>query len=294
MIILPTFEALGTKWLIEIFDDLGKEESQITYEGLALFIKKFDDRYSHFKHKSIINNLSDSGFLLEPDQMTIDLLEYGLNLYHQTNGVFNFLSENTLSMGGYNAIYSSSPIDNSVNIPDPTQVLTISKEKILLVKGQIDIGGYGKGYLIDLVAKELKDTYQIKEFIINGGGDMYATTQKGRPVKIYLEHPTVQNLMIAETTLCNEGFAASSTSTRQSETDSRIHSQIIDPKTGESHNNALGVFIKAPTAAVADAWATTLLISTPDHHLPSLEKLAIKVTTYSEQEKNFREWGSFF
>lgn len=292
MITLPYIEALGTNIEIEIFDSLSKQDAQTTYEGLRFLIKQFEQKYSHFsrlKNESIICNLNDSGFLLEPDQTIIDLLQFGLQLYHQTNGVFNMLATDTLERNGYQPIYSSTPIIDSDNIIDPTQVLSISKEKILLAKGHIDISGFSKGFLIDLIVQDLKNTYQITEFSVSCRGSKYATTKHNQPLKIFLEHPSASDVILAETTIKNEGFAMSSTFKR---TDNAHH--IIDTRTGESHNNALGVFIKAPNAALADAWATTLLISAPDNHLLALENHLIKVATYSEQEKKFKEWGKFF
>lgn len=294
MITLPSIEALDTHWWIEIFDNISREKAQTTYDGLRFTIKHFDEQYSHFRHKSTISNLNDSGFLLEPDHMTIDLLQYGLNLYHQTNGVFNFLVGETSEKKDYSTPYTFTPNDESVNIPDPTQVLSITQEKILLAHGHVDIGGYGKGYLIDMLAYELKNTYQISEFLINAGGDMYATTKDGQPVKIQLEHPTDSDVVLADTSLCNEGFAASTTSKRHLESIHMAHHHVVDSKTGESHNNALGIYIKAPKAAMADAWATTLLISSPANHALTLQKHSVKVATYNEQERKFNEWGKFF
>jgi len=129
MITLPSIEALDTHWWIEIFDNISREKAQTTYESLRFTIKHFDEQYSHFRHKSTISNLNDSGFLLEPDHMTIDLLQYGLNLYHQTNGVFNFLVGETSEKKDYSTPYTFTPNDESVNIPDPTQVLSITQEK---------------------------------------------------------------------------------------------------------------------------------------------------------------------
>lgn len=293
MTTLPTIQGLGTTWWIEIFDEMQIEKQQIVYHDLLLFITKFDEKYSRFRSESLISNLNDTGFLLKPDQETLDLLQYGITLYHETHEVFNFLVGETMEQTGYDAIYSFTPKEISVTTPDPTHVLTLALDKIILTLGQVDIGGYGKGYLIDLIAARLTDKHGIKEFLINGGGDMYATSEHGKPLTIYLEHPTIPRTYVEGTTLFYEGFAASSTHKRRWESGGTTYSHIIDTKLGESSLNGLGVYIKAPTAKAADAWATTLVISAPENHKEALSRGKIKAALYDEHEKTLRKYGEF-
>ncbi len=290
---LPTISGLGTTWWIEIFDETSRETAQTIYLDLRSFINDFDERYSRFRSESLVSILNDTRHLLNPDQDTIDLLQYGQYLYKETHGVFNFLVGESMEQNGYDALYSFTPKEMSVEIPDPTHVLTFTQDKVFLTLGQVDLGGYGKGYLIDLIAAHLTDKLGLKEFLINGGGDMYATAQDGKPVTIYLEHPTVPNTYIEETTLFYEGFAASSTHKRRWENEGKTYTHIIDTKQGESSLNGLGIFVKAPTARVADAWATTLVISAPENHTEALTQGNIRAAIYDEQQKTLRKYGAF-
>lgn len=293
MTTLPTITGLGTTWWIEIFDELTSEKTQIVYDDLRFFITNFNNKYSRFQSESIISLLNDTRHILKPDTETLDILRYGLTLYQETHGVFNFLVGQAMQHNGYDAVYSFTPKEDSVLTPDPTHALTLHEDKIILTLGQIDIGGYGKGYLIDMIAAHLTDKHGVKEFLINGGGDMYATSEHGKPVTIYLEHPTIPRSYIEETTLFYEGFAASSTHKRRWESGGTTYSHIIDTKLGESSLNGLGIFVKAPTARAADAWATTLVISAPENHQEALVRGKIKAALYDEHEKTLRKYGEF-
>jgi thiamine biosynthesis lipoprotein len=293
MTILPTITGLGTTWWVEIFDEISTEQSQVIHDDVRLFIAEFDAKYSRFTPDSYISTLNAAHKLPQPEPEVIKILEYGLKLYHDTNGVFNFLIGEQLASHGYDPLYSFSPKDESFEIPDPTDVLLLSDMQVILSVGHIDIGGYGKGYLIDLIAGKLTDEYGLKEFLINGGGDMYATAENGKPVTIYLEHPTSPNTYIAETTLFYEGFAASSTHKRRWEHAGKTYTHIIDSKTGESSQNSVAVFVKAPTAKAADGWSTTLLLSAPENHIGTILEQKLKVAIYHEQLKTIKQYGEF-
>ena len=293
MTTLPTITALGTEWWIDIFDEMSSEKAQSIHDGLRLFIIDFDKKYSRFDPDSIISTLNASRRIPTPDKETLALLNYGITLYHETNEVFNFLIGEQLANHGYDALYSFTPKNESIDIPDPTEALMLSDTQIILTLGHVDLGGYGKGYLIDLIAAKLTNEYGIKEFLINGGGDMYGTSEKGQPISIYLEHPTIPGTFIAESSLFYEGFAASSTHKRRWEHAGQTYTHIIDSQTGESSQNGIAVFVKAPTARAADAWSTTLILSAPENHIEAITEHKLKVAIYHEQLRTIKQYGPF-
>ncbi len=290
---LPTIKALGTTWWIEIFAELESEKSQIVFDDLRLLINEFEENYSRFKPESKLSELNTTRRFSNPSPEFIELLALGQKLYRDTNEVFNPLLGEHLNATGYDALYSFIPKDNHLITPDPTEVLHLSPEKITLSIGHLDVGGYGKGFLIDLIAKRLIKHHQLPHFLINGGGDMYATSQYGQPITIYLEHPSDPGTIVASTTLLNEGFAASSTIKRRWEKDGQTYSHIIDPKTQKSSNADHGVFVKAPNAALADGWATTLILTSPEEHLEKMADEDIRAAIYQLHTNTLHRYGEF-
>lgn len=213
--LLPEIKALGTIWWIEIFTEISATKKQVVYNDLFLFISNFENKYSRFKSDSLITKLNTTGSLENPDQMTINLLHKGQELFTKTDGLFNILNGEILENRGYDADYSFT-IKETINTKiNALEDLVISPDLITLKSGRVDLGGFGKGYLIDLITERLKSTHQLNYFLINGGGDMYTTSDNDTPIIIYLEHPTNPEIYIGTTTLLNQGFAASSPHKRQ-------------------------------------------------------------------------------
>ncbi len=258
--LLPEIKALGTVWWIEIFSEISTAKKQVVYDDLLLFIANFENKYSRFKPDSLITKLNTNGSLENPDQMTIDMFHKGQELFIKTNGLFNFLIGEILENRGYDANYSFT-IKETVNKKiNALENLVISPNLITLKSGRVDLGGFGKGYLIDLLTERLKNTHQLNYFLTNGGGDMYATSDKGTPITIYLEHPTNPETYIGTTTLLDQGFAASSPHKRQWIVNSKKYNHIVS---AENEIKIDGTFIKAKTAYEADAFATTVLMLDP-------------------------------
>ena len=101
---------------------------------------------------------------------------------------------------------------------------------------------------------------------------MYATSNQGEPIEIYLEHPIEPGRHISTTTLKDQGFAASASHKRRwPAADGSDVTHIV----GEHSDD--GYFIKAARAVDADAFATTFLLIEPkeQEQLAQQENLAI-------------------
>ncbi|MCA9362281.1 FAD:protein FMN transferase, partial [Candidatus Kaiserbacteria bacterium] len=193
----------------------------------------------------------------QPDDACRALLQYGKGLYLRTNTHFNLLTGHILEARGYDATYSFESREPENETPgNPITDLLISEEKIELLHGNVDIGGFGKGYLIDELARILQTEFALKYFLINGGGDMYATSEQEEPIEIYLEHPTKARHFIHRTTLLNQGFAASSPFKRIWQSHEQTYTHIVTNDTAPR----VASFIKADSARDADAFATTALM----------------------------------
>ena len=304
--ILPTISALGTHWLVEIFDAVTEEKADETYRLISFFLSEFEAKYSRFKHNSIISTINRTKIFNRPDPTTISLLTFGKEMYQETGGIFNLLIGEYLTARGYDTVYSFTPKAEPEILPSPLSDLSINSEYITLQAGLIDLGGYGKGFLIDRLAEYLQEL-GFRYFLINGGGDMYATSDHGEPVTIYLEHPIHTDTYIKEITIIDQGFAASSTHKRRWKVTGQEYSHIVDTKNnvapttpvdgGEAqidHNpDTLGIYTKAPTAVLADVWSTTFLLSDPKNHTIALEKSQIDFARFNTEDNTLTQ-SQFF
>lgn len=76
---------------------------------------------------------------------------------------------------------------------------------------------------------------------------MYATSNNGEPIKIFLEHPTRAGRAIGRTTLLNQAFAASSSQRRRWQTDNGETHHIVGDVTANT------LYVKVKTAIDTDA-----------------------------------------
>lgn len=277
-----TFEGLGTTWWVEIFDTVSNERRYETEGLITALVRSIENRFSRFQANSLVSILNTTHHLVDTDTDLRTLISLGQTFYQQTNGVFNCLLGEHLEARGYDATYSFRPRTAPTHIPNPTTDILVTPDTITLTAGKLDCGGYGKGWAIDCVADVLVRA-GIKEFLINAGGDMYGTSENGEPITIYLEHPTTPGQHLGSTTLWHQGFAASSRTKRRWQYHSHSYSHIIDTDTTETlpEEVAAGVFIKAPRAVTADAFATTGLIAQPAtlFALAAVHSLAVAVYT---------------
>lgn len=252
------FPALGTHWWIEVWDEVqGETEGKIKDFSLR-FVSDFEARYSRFLPESELSILNRDRTLPHPSAETRELFGYSLQLFRHTRGVFNSLLGHILEARGYDGAYSF--IDKGSAALEPGNPLTdllISDTEIKLLYGNLDIGGYGKGWLIDKLAFALADRFGVQQFLINGGGDLYVTHQNNQPVEIYLENPMRPGTLVGSTKLMNRGFACSSPHKRSWTNTAGIDQNHI--VTNTTMRDA--TYVTAPTAVAADAFATTFLLT---------------------------------
>jgi thiamine biosynthesis lipoprotein len=258
---LRPITALGTEWHIEVLDKVSDiDELQIFTEK---FIETFEQKYSRFRSDSDLGKLNTDGVFFNPSEEFLDILKQSESAYKSTKGIFNIAVGEKMETSGYDSGYSFTQTKISA-VPKLTEVLSSSPKEILVNGGKLDLGGIGKGYLIDLLAKAYQTKYCLKHFIINGGGDIYATSDHGKAIEIALVHPKDQTLSIGRVSLLNQGFAASSPYVRA------WKDKKTNVETNHLHtSNKIASYVVADTVCEADIWATTLAIR------PDLESVTI-------------------
>jgi len=287
---LPPIEALGTIWWFEFFEEISLKENQILHQDLASFIADFEQRFSRFRPNSLVSKLNQNHKLETNDSDLQKMLTLGQAFYQDTKGLFNLLLGEILINRGYDANYSFKPKSASEVFPNPLIDLVIKENKIQLLQGQLDLGGIGKGYLIDLIALRLTQIHQKNHFLINGGGDIFATSdQNNQPVEIYLEHPLKTKNIIGKTTLFHQGFAASSPHKRRWVVNNQTYSHIINPN--ENQLQIDGSFVKASQSATkADVFATITLLQQPENIETFAKSNNLEIAIFSKNNEEITGW----
>ncbi len=275
---LVTFTALGTTWWIELFDEVDETTRGSAKGTAASCLSTFEAMFSRFLPHSLLSQLNRDRIITNPPPLFIETLSYGQALYAKTGGIFNLLIGDTMTARGYTADYRFIPSGSlSTPVYDPREVLSITPIAVILRAGSLDIGGFGKGYVIDIMAQQLR-RLGVHHFLINGGGDLYVTSEHGAPITIHLEHPTEAGISLGSVQLFNQGFAASSPFKRSWQHKSKLLSHIM---LEDGNVPDVATFVVAQNARDADAFATTCTLTDEATSLSLAKRANLSVARYS-------------
>jgi len=278
--LIDNHPALGTTWWVEIFGADVSNSETIRLEIITA-IAHFEARYSRFIDSSLISTLNRERVVNAPDQDMIAILTAGVHLYSRTSGHFNVLLGETLEARGYDAHYRFTAVPEPATMPSPLRDIVITPDYITLRQGKVDLGGFAKGYLIDQLATILKN-HGVAEFLVNGGGDIYGTSENGTPITIHLEHPTEPGTIIGSTTIYNQGFAASSPFKRAWVDNGIPYNHIVGLQA-----ELLTSYVIAKTASDADAFATTALLATDNEINDFVRTAGVRIGRYNPVTQSF-------
>ncbi|HUQ85522.1 MAG TPA: FAD:protein FMN transferase [Candidatus Limnocylindrales bacterium] len=247
------FDAIGTKWSIEIGTPLTDTKQAIILTKIKKRIDLFDKTYSRFLPDSLVTKMSQKKgkYLLPADAE--ELLKLYKKLYDITDHAFTPLIGNTLSDAGYDADYSLKPknLTKPLSWSEAFEYLPpyIEIHKPVL----LDFGAAGKGYIIDIIGQLLIEN-KINDFCIDAGGDILYKTSKNESLRVGLEHLTDPTQVIGIAEIQNQSICASSGNRRKW---AQFH-HIINPNTLKSPTNTVATWAIADTGLIADGITTAL------------------------------------
>jgi thiamine biosynthesis lipoprotein len=274
-------DALGTHWWIE----WDKSNTDIK-KDIKQLIDNFESKYSRFSKDSLLYKLNDAKKIINPSKELVDLINYGIKFNKISNGVLNISVGGELSKKGY-GVTSKKDIKIIQNLDKTIKI----KDNEIEIPGNmaLDIGCYGKGWLIGKIASFL-DQKKIINYFINGGGDIYVNLTT--PIKIYLEHPISLGQAIGYALVDKGSIASSSAIKRSWSFDNKQYHHLINPNNNQSYQTATGIFIKAKNALLADTFSTLFMLIDNGERKKYAEKykfdyLVVENDRYY-QSKNFK------
>lgn len=261
-----TLDALGTKWWITAFrgdqdvridalDRLVPLPFEDTLNGKILeTIQTFESDYSRFRNDSYIGRLNAVHVVENAPQELIDMITFANTMFVDSGGIFDIGVGGALQKLGYGRADTRTRevVDKPLSERIQLQGTTIKTADITL-----DFGGFGKGWLIDKVARIILG-HGFDGLIINGGGDMYI--QCTRPIMLPISSPTLKNVAVGYIEIRRGGFAVSSPSLRQWKHGQKEAHHLIDPRTNLSARTVSLCATVAESALVADVLATVFLL----------------------------------
>lgn len=285
-----SFDALGTHWKVE-FEEMSEIDASAIENEVKKIAQEFDDNYSRFKPDSHISLLNKHKKLSSFPKELFSLLKRAQEYFHHTDGHFDIRVGKDLEQKGYDSNYSFTSRQNNKSDYSGNLFEKLTEDTIhISKKHKIDLGGFGKGWLIDKLAEFLLKN-KIQSFHIDGGGDILIKGEQER--EIGLESPFDLKMKIGVAKL-KSGAITCSSPTRRSWIDKRTkerHHHLISPM-GHNFEGLAAAFVYGKSASLADMASTTIYVAPPAiaekvHRNLDLELLLVFTNGSYMKTKNF-------
>ena len=229
----------------------------------------FESRLSRFREGNDLSVLNASSVCQVSEEL-FEILVHSKQYFEETNGIFDPTIASVLAHEGYAVSFGSSDFGK----PQADGMLyqgtfadvfldTTRRSVRKPLECHIDLGGIGKGYIVDRVADMLASYYT--DCIVDAGGDMYVSGQDRDTTFPYfaiaIENAREISDNVGLLTLQNCAVATSGVNRRKWHTDDGEKGHLIDTKRKTSiANDILSVTVLAECTERADVVAKTLCI----------------------------------
>jgi len=262
---------LGSKALLTIVQKRDNAKVHNIIEEIIDIIEKFEDNFSRFKVDSELTKFNiNAGEQTKISGEFKNILNKSIKLSSETDSAFNLFILPSLQKAGYDkswidASISSDQFKNS-KVVDMNQLELGNDWAKIPLNTAIDLGGIGKGYMLDKISNFLIDN-KIENYWISLGGDLIC---KGLDVNNEPWNVSVadalndNNIVDSISTRSNKvtAIATSSLVKRKGFTNNRSWNHIINPKTLEpTHSKILSATVIADSGIVADVMAKSIIIN---------------------------------
>ncbi|MDP4007823.1 MAG: FAD:protein FMN transferase, partial [Candidatus Peregrinibacteria bacterium] len=254
-----SFTGLGTKWSV-IVD--GKPFRNEVKESILQYVEDFENRFSRFLPESEVNAFRESpagDFVLSKEFFL--LLTVADKLRVLTDGAYDPAVASVLEEAGYGAKQGLNSLKKNERFFVPAWSLRGEK---LTIDGPVafDLGGIGKGYCIDRVAEIVK-RFGYNYFLVDGGGDMVATTKAdGSAWRIAVEYPGKPDMVASVVNLAHQGVAVSDSFRRRF---GKWH-HLVDVQEKKPVEKIIGCAAVARDAWAADCMTSGLFFAPPENY----------------------------
>jgi thiamine biosynthesis lipoprotein len=256
-----TFEAIGTKWVIDIYSEISEDQKTQITQNVRELIEEFDKTFSRFRKDSVVTQMSKKAGVYQMPDYALPLLSLYQKLYQLTDGAVTPLIGNVLVDAGYDHTYSlkSKSIRPVLKWEDVIEISSIYSSNLIIHQPAVlDFGAAGKGYLVDLVGSVLQEN-GIDSFCVDAGGDILYRSNFSKKLRVGLENPDNTSQVIGVAEILNQSICGSVPNRRAWGT---FH-HIMNPKTLQSENSVKAVWVIAESGLVADGLATALFFVEP-------------------------------
>lgn len=236
-------------------------------ESIARTAWRIERKFSRYRDDNIVHEINSSaGQPVSVDEETAKLLDFAANLHELSDGLFD------ISSGALRRVWQ---FDGSDRVPAPAEIAAVLplvgwrkirwQRPVLTMRPgmQIDFGGIGKEYAVDLAAGSARELFA-GSCLINFGGDLAISRPRRSGgswcVGVESAREPASNA-VAMIKLRSGAMATSGDTYRFNLRDGRRYTHVLDPRTGWPVADApRSVTVCAPTCTEAGMLTTMALL----------------------------------
>jgi len=249
----------------------GEESAQKAIDEAVDEVKRIEELLSTFKETSQVNEINRHAGVkaVQVDQEVIGLIHRSVKISDLTQGAFD-ITYGSIDKSLWNfdvnmvALPDKETALRSVGLINYKNIIFDEADSTVLLKNKgmrIGFGGIGKGYAADR-AKQVLQNAGIESGIVNAAGDLitWGTQINGSPWTIGIADPNQSTRPFSSLNISNMAIATSGNYEKYATINGKRYSHTIDPKTGLPVSGIKSVSILCPSAELADALATPVIV----------------------------------
>lgn len=270
-------KTMGTTYSVTLVEVLDNKDSLLKLEvGVLAELNKVNNSMSTWKKDSNLskfNRLKAGEFMHMPKDV-INLISIAKDIGAKSNNNYDITVGALVDLWGFGVKGTRSKPPNSDEIAIALKSVGIEKLiidnknyrlKKTVANLEVDLSSIAKGFAVDKVSEYLI-SQGIENFLVEIGGELRASGTKagGSPWRVGIEKPLKDGKLEPQKIINLENFSIATSGNYKNyfKYGDKYYGHTLDPKTGKSAtHNLLSVSVLAKKCALADAWATALMVN---------------------------------
>lgn len=247
--------AMGTRFELVLLE--GQGDLRAAGDAALDEIELWHRRLSRFAPDSLVSHINRDAHRapVNIDRDTFELLSDAIGVWRASGGAFDITVAPAMARAGY--------ADSAVSAREGQvggAALQLDAKRWTIGFGNarvsIDLGGIGKGHALDCAARTLRDAGVTSALLHGGTSSVVAIGAPGAAAGWRIAVPGRGTDRVI--TLRNAAMSVSDATGQGHSRLDRAH--IIDPRRGIPVSSATRVTVIGPSARLADAWSTALVV----------------------------------
>lgn len=291
-----TGSTMGTYYSVKLYSDQDKENLKVQVEEV---LKEVNQVFSTYITDSEISRINQSSGEIEITPVFKEVLDLSLKINNESNGAFDPTVGPLVNLWGFGPNKERlKPSDKEIQKAlenSGLNKLKIKENKLIKPSKEIyiDFSAIAKGQGVDDLGLVL-ESRGITDYLVEIGGEVRARGKKpdGKSWLVGIEKPSeklgeaIQKVI----KLDNLSIATSGGYRNYLKYGDKVFTHTIDPKTGYPVTHKLvSVSVLHKDCAVADAWATALMVLGDEKGLDIANRTGLKAYFLVKKDKDFIE-----